>query len=168
MTRAIPIEKTRIFFGDIDFQQFTYSRNEDGDFLMTEDKAGIVIDHYIHHKISDFLCRIHSIKKKPELPGNEFTKKILIDEDREKRKRRTKENFQSQMLPLISSMVNSSGFKYSIEDVRDLKIFAFMDSVMRVQTIKSAEQLTAAYYAGNIDTKKFDTKKLNWLAELKT
>jgi hypothetical protein len=166
LATGMPKENTAVFFGDLDFSAFKLYRRGDGDLFMCDPETETVIDSYVYHKISSYICRLHNIKKKPELPGNLGTKKILIDEDRQKRKFKNEKGFKTQLMPLISAMVNSPGFKYALNDVRDLKIFAFMDSVMRIQTIKSVDQLTEAYYSGNIDTKKFDVKKLNWLGDL--
>ena len=167
MTRSLSPEDTSVFFGNLDLTKFELFRDmENDELVMIDHETGIKIDFYMHKKISDYLCRLHSIKKKPERPGNRYTKEILIQEDREKRLRTADKSVKSQMLPLISSMVNSPGFKYSIEEVRSMKLFAFMDSVYRIQTIKNAESLTSAYYSGNIDVKKFDTEKLNWLCDL--
>jgi len=168
MTRELSEKDTSMFFGDLDLTKFRLSKRDDGELIMSDPDTGTIIDRYIYYRISDYLCRLHSVKKKPELPGNKHTKMILIEDDKQRRKTIIEKDFKSQMLPLISSMVNSPGFKYSISDVRDLKMFAFMDSVMRVQTIKSVDYLTAAYYGGNIDTKKFDTNKLNWLCDLQS
>ncbi|MEG1562304.1 MAG: hypothetical protein RR365_01005 [Bacteroides sp.] len=166
MTRNLNSADTRIFFGDLNLSEFKMFRRDDGELLMVNPSNNVTINKYIHFKISTYLCALHSIKKKPELPGNKHTKIILIQDDRIKRRAKSDCSYKSQLLPLVSSMVNSAGFKYSINSIKDLKIYAFMDSVMRVQAIKSADHLTSAYYSGNIDTKKFDTKKLNWLCDL--
>jgi hypothetical protein len=165
MTAQIPQSDASIFFGDLDLSAFRAYKREDGEVFLANDDD-VVIDTLVHLKIADFLCRVHNIKKKPERPGNRHTKTILIDEDRHNRQRRGERAFESQLLPLISSMVNSAGFKYNLDDIRGLKLYAFMDSVARIQTIKAIEHMTTAYYSGNIDVKKFDTRKLDWLAPL--
>jgi len=165
MTSQMEPEVTNLFFGGLDFTQFKLYKREDG-LLFMKNNNDIIIDMYIHKKMSDFLCKVHHIKKKPEFAGNSRTKLVLVEDDRTRRNKHQSKEFQSQLLPLISSMVNSEGFKYGISDIRDMKLYAFMDSVARIQTIKSVEHLTTAYYTGNIDTKKFDTKKLDWLCDI--
>ena len=63
-------------------------------------------------------------------------------------------------------MVNSPGFKYTNETIRGMTYYAFMDSVVRTQSNHSIEHLTAAYYSGNIDTSKFDVKKLDMFCDI--
>lgn len=165
MSAQLRPEDTCIFLPNVDLSTFKLYKRNDGE-LMLINEDGVVIDKYIHKKIMDFLCCMHGIRKTPEFPGNKHTKMILIEDDRMRRKIQLAKEPKSQLMPLISSMVNSAGFKYSIEEIRGMHIYAFMDSVQRIQTIKSAEQLTTAYFSGNIDTKKFDKKKLDWLCDL--
>lgn len=158
-------ESTGVLLGDIDLSSFKMcQREEDGELFMVN-KDDIIIDKYVHKKIFDFVCTIHGIKKKPEFAANKITKRVLIEDDRAQRRRKKKE-YESQLFPLISAMVNSAEFKYNIETVQDMKLFAFMDSVRRIQHSRHVASLTEAYYSGNIDTDKFDTRKLEWLCDL--
>ena len=164
MSSIIPIERTRILFGDLDLQGFGLYQREDGDLIMVN-KDNVVIDMYIHKQIMNFLCLVHNIKKKPEFAGNELTKKFLIEDDRQRIARQRNKPYESQLLPLVSAMVNSPGFKYDLETVQNMKLYAFMDSVRRIQLIRSTFLLTEAYYGGHLD-EKFNTSKLDWLCDL--
>lgn len=164
MTAYLTPDQTGVFFGDLDLSGFKLYKRDDGE-LFLQNGSGIVIDRYIHKQISDFLCMIHGIKKSPERAGNKHTKMIMIEDERERREAQAKKEFHSNLLPLISAMVNSAGFKYTIEQIRGMPLYAFMDSVMRIQTIKSVDHLTDAFYSGNIDTKKFDKRKLDWMCD---
>lgn len=164
MTSDMTRDKTAILFGDLDFTKFRLYQREDGDLLMLN-QDGTVIDMYIHKRIAEFICKVHGIKKQPEFAGNKLTKMVMIEDDRQRNKKNANKKYESYLLPLISAMVNSEGFKYNLETVQDLKIYAFMDSVRRIQTIKSADHLTDAYYSGNLDVDKFDTSKLDWLCD---
>jgi len=164
MSAGLQKTETEILFGDLDFTEFYMKRREDGT-LFIENNSGVVIDMYIHKKIHDYLCRIHNIKKRPEFAGNKLTKMVMIEDDRQRLKRESTKAKESMLLPLISSMVNSEGFKYNIETVQNMKLFAFMDSVRRIQLIKSTDHLTTAYYSGNMDVDKFDKSKLDWLRD---
>lgn len=48
-----------------------------------------------------------------------------------------------------------------------MKVFAFYDSIKRVQKIQGARALMAGIYAGTIDQKKIDTDELNWMGDYK-
>lgn len=164
MSSVLPVDQTRILFGDLDLQRFGLYQRDDGDTIMVN-PDGVVIDFYIHKQISDFLCKIHSITKKPEFPGNELTKKFLIEDDRQRIARQRGKAYESSLLPLISSMVNSPGFKYDLSTVQDMKLYAFMDSVHRIQLMRYTFLLTEAYYGGHLEDN-FNTSKLDWLCNL--
>lgn len=63
------------------------------------------------------------------MPGNESTKMILIEDALEELQMASQKEYESFLKNLISAMVNYEGFKYNHEQVWDLKINAFMDSV---------------------------------------
>lgn len=166
MVGQVAREDTAIFFNDLDFSKFQLYRREDGELIFADIEDDIVIDSYVHKKILNFLCKLHNIKKKPELAGNKYTKQILIEEDRQRMQRSVSKEFESQLVPIISTLVNSPGFKHSLDEVRDMKYYAFIDSVLRIQSMNNVQYLSNAYFSGNIDTKKFDVKKLDLFCDV--
>lgn len=112
--------------------------------------------------------KIHRITPKPEKAANNFTKQILIDEDRQKRQHQSNKPFTSILLPLISGLVNSPGFKYNIQELKQIGIYAFMDAVERINAIYVATAAMQGQYSGMIDFSKNPQikKQLNWLRDL--
>lgn len=101
------------------------------------------------------------------MPANDTTKMILIEDDREELERNKHAEYHSQLKNLVSSMINSEGFKYNHAQVWDMKINAFMDSVRRISHIKNAELLLQSGYSGfGINLKDIDKKQIDWLGEL--
>lgn len=130
----------------------------------TED---VIIDEYTYILIANYLRNIHNLKKNEQVPANESTKQILIEDDREEYERNKHTQYQSQLLNLISAMVNCDGFKYNHSQVWDVKINVFMDSVKRISKIKNAALLLQSGYSGNgINLKDISQKQLDWLGEL--
>lgn len=120
-----------------------------------------------------FIREMHNIHPKRERAANKETLQLLVDEDRRKKIQRVKEASQepspgSFLLPLISSMVNSPGFKYDINSLKSLGIYAFLDSVQRIQAINTAASISAGMYSGMVDMSKNPNllKQLNWLRDL--
>ena len=70
------------------------------------------------------------------------------------------------MLPLVSAMVNSEGFKYNSKEVRNVGLFEFFDSVQRITTIKSSQALLQGGYSGMADLSKVPKESFNWLRDL--
>lgn len=165
-------EDTRILFGDIlDFSQMKLIHNHDihENVMIQITDAGkqIIIDRFVYSSIVSILRKIHRIKRNDELPGNEATRQILIEDARDEYEENKNKPVRSYLLPLVSTMVNSEGFKRDDTTVFDMKIGAFMDSVARVGKIKNAELLLQSGYSGfGIDLKKIDREAINYMGEL--
>ena len=170
LCRLYPREKTSILFGNLDFTEFKRLRHREDDspvLCQTVNGNPVIIDTCTYTVITDYLRLVHSILKDERLPANEATKMILIEDDRAEIERSRNKERHSQLKNLISSMVNSEGFKYNHSQLWDMKINAFMDSVKRITRIKNAELLLQSGYSGyGISLKDIDKKQLNWLGEL--
>lgn len=168
--KIYPREKTSILFGDLDFTRFKAGcRHDNGEPLLFQIIADemVVIDEFTYNMITDYLRQVHIIYKDEKIPANESTKMILIEDAREEIERNKNNEYHSQLKNLISSMINSGGFKYNHTQVWNMKINAFMDSVKRISKIKNAELLLQSGYSGfGISLKDIDKKQLDWLGEL--
>ena len=167
LSQELSQEMTQIFFPNIDFSKFILVDQGNGDKLMYDKTNDIKIDFFCHMRMMECLCRSHGIKKKVEKAGNKYTKQVLIDEDRQNRIIRSNKEFESNLFPLISSMVNYSGFKYDYSTVWNLTMFQFMDAVQRCKLIDSTNHLVSGIYAGTVDPKKIKNEKLNWMREVR-
>ena len=158
-------EDTQIFIPGVDFTKFALYKRDDGDFVFADKVNCITVDVMVHKKILDYLCAAHKIKKKPEKAGSALTKQWLIEEDRDKRKMaaaKKDKSFKSDLMPLVSSMVNHEGFKYDYETVKGLPFGQFMDAAARVQLIVSVDKIISGIYAGTVDGKKIAKSQLDW------
>lgn len=172
LARGFPKEKTCILFGGvIDFAQmeirFNTNLQENVLVQFLDNGTCLQIDKYVYASIVGVLRKMHRIKRNDELPGNETTRQILIEDARAEYEENRNRPARSYLLPLVSAMVNSEGFKRDDITVFDMKIYAFMDSVARIGRIKNAELLLSSGYSGfGIDLKKIDKREINWLGEL--
>lgn len=173
LARSFSKEKTKILFGDaIDFSamqlMYNHQLQENVMVQVLEHENCLQIDKYVYASIVNVLRRMHRLKRNDELPGNEATKQILIEDARDAYEESKANPNKPFLLPLISAMVNSAGFKRNDATVFDMKIYAFMDSVARIEKIKNAELLLQSGYSGfGVDLKKINKEEINWLAELK-
>lgn len=127
----------------------------------------VIIDEYTYNMIVDYICKSHFIERDLKRPANNSTKMVLIEDAREEIERNKNKEYHSQLKNLISSMINSEGFKYNHDQVWDMKINAFMDSVKRIGKIKNADLLLQSGYSGfGVNLKEIDNKQLDWLGEL--
>ncbi len=168
-SKCLDIEKTKVFFGDIDFNKFELCHNHNNgknELCQIVNDRLICIDERAYLWIAEILRKIHGIVPKVERAGSNTVRKILIEEDRKKLRYIKDEKHGSTLLPMISSLLNCSEFKYDLEGIRKLPVYTFMDSVVRIPTIKSSTALLQGCYSGMIDTHKIDKKELNWMRDL--
>lgn len=127
----------------------------------------ILIDEYTYTVIVDHLRKTYLIEKDEKVPANESTKLVLIEDAQIELRNNKNKEYKSHLKNLVSTMVNSEGFKYNHITVWDMKINAFMDSVRRISKIKNSDLLLQSGYSGyGIDLKGIDKKQLDWLGEL--
>ena len=162
---TLPIESTKLLFGDLDFTKLKPYRNkENGDIVLADLESGVKIDKLIYLRIVNYLRKVHNITPKIERAANKTTKQILIDEDRMKIRLNQEKPFKSYLLPLISSVKVRMG--YTKDYVRNEGFVEFFDDLARLQLINNADHLLAGCYSGMIDTKKINKADLNWLKEI--
>lgn len=162
--------KTSIIFGDLDFTKFQLlRRKEDNSIFLYQNlnNEDVIIDEYTYNVMVDYLCKSHFIERDLKMPMNESTKMILIEDAQADLIANSKKEYQSQLKNLISTMINVDGFKYNHEQVWDMKINAFMDSVKRIGKIKKANLLLQSGYSGfGVNLKEINQKQLDWMGEL--
>ena len=160
--------ETSIIFGDINFKDFKLRKNLETDEIVLYDPySKIIFDRYSYNVTMEIIRKTYGFKRNDEIPANEATRLILIEDAKNAYEENKNKPYKSQMLNLVSSMVNSEGFKHDEVTVFNMKIGAFMDSVKRISKIKSAELLLQSGYSGyGISFKDIDKKQLDWLGEL--
>lgn len=170
ISRNISADDTKLLLGDnISFKDMTPVKNpETNELALIDIENGIVITEEIYNLMIEQIRCMHDIVPKRERAANKETLDLLIREDRVKKSKKNGSNTESILLPLISSMVNSPGFKYDIYTLQNLGVFPFFDSVRRIQAINTANSISQGMYSGMVDISKNPTLKneLNWLRDL--
>ena len=165
LVQTLTPERTELLFGDLDFSKLRpFRNNQNGDIVLADREAGLVVDKMIYLRIVSYLRKAFNITPKVEKAANKMTKKILIEEDRKKIEFNKDKPFKSFLLPLISSVKVRQG--YTKDYVLNMGYVEFMNDVARLQVIHNADHLLSACYAGTIDMKKIDKKSLNWMCEI--
>ena len=160
-------DQTSILFGDIDFQAMRPFENVENDTVfLANPETGVIIDELAFGKIHSYLCSAHNLTKKVEKAANEFTKKFMIDEERQKLKHNAKQPYKSFLKPLISSVKCRMG--YTLDYVRNMGLVEFFDDLNRLQVIVNADALLQGSYSGMVDTSKIPKKHFDWCREITT
>ena len=163
---TLPKDKTYILFGDLDFQAMKPFENKLNETIVLRNPdTGAVIDELAYGKISSYLCSAHNLTKKVEKAANEFTKKFMIDEDRQKLQYNAKQPYKSFLRPLISAVKCRQG--YTLDYVKNMGLFEFFDDVNRLQVIVNADALLQGSYSGMVDTSKIQKSAFDWTRPIK-
>ena len=144
-------------------EDFMLSSDGENLFLISP-STGAKIDIGVYTQIRKYFMDMNGRSEKEEYnPGNETTMKFLIEQERKKRKREARRGHKSYLAPQISSLVWASGRTF--EDVYNLYLYQFFDGILRINKIKSYDNVCFGYYAGNIDSSSFNKVKesLNWM-----
>lgn len=158
---TLPKDKTYILFGDLDLQAMRPFENKQNDTVFLGDpETGAIIDELAYGKMQSYLCAAHNITKKVEKAANEFTKKFMIDEDRQKLQYNAKQPYKSFLRPLISAVKCRQG--YTLDYVKNMGLFEFFDDVNRLQIIVNSDALLQGSYSGMVDTSKVPKKNFDW------
>lgn len=165
LAQTLTPDRTSLLFGDLDFSKLRpFRNNQNGNIVLADKETGVIIDEMVYLRIVTYLRKLHNIKPKVEKAANKITKRILIDEDRNKILYSKDKPFKSYLLPLISAVKVKQG--YTKDYVKNMGFYEFMDDVNRMQVIHNADHLLSAAYAGTIDMKKINKAELNWMKEL--
>lgn len=165
LVQTLTPDRTSILFGGLDFSKLKpFRNNQNGDIVLADKETGIIIDQMIYLRIMSYLRKLHNIKPKIEKAANKTTKKILIEEDRQKLLIAKDKPFKSYLLPLISAIKVKQG--YTKDYVRNMGLYEFFDDVSRAQIIDQANHLLNGAYCGMADLKKVPKQDFNWMREL--
>lgn len=173
MLKSISQDKTaiRLLFPDYEIEKMNlvayrekdsdeaqyYLYDQEHDFLLPEDD---------YMKIAEYIRALLNIHPKVEKAKGKTTKQWMIDEDRMNAAQNDGKKTESTLLPLVSSCVNHPGFKYKLQELRDVGIYEFMDSVQRLQIYESSRALLQGSYSGFCDTSKIPKEQFNFMREL--
>lgn len=169
LVRWLDINATSILFEDVDFSLFklyTYQDNDSIVITLYNEVQGIEIDEDSYKHIAEYLRSMFNIYPKVEKAKGKTTKEWIIEEEREKLAKAQNESSKSTLLPLISSCINHPGFKYKLNELREVGIVQFMDSVQRLQIYESTVALNSGMYSGMCDLSKVDKKLFNFMRDI--
>ena len=169
LVKSLNSSTTCLLFKDIDFSLFDLygKKTEDGEiFTLYNPEQNIEISEKTYECIAAYLRLMFNIYPKIEKAKNKATKEAMIWEDEMNLKNSKNESNKSMLLPLVSSCVNHPGFKYKLEDLKNIGIVQFMDSVQRLQILENTTALMKGVYSGMIDVKGLDKDALNFMRSI--
>lgn len=168
----IDFSAIRLLFPDyrIEHMKLMPYREDDSDNLQlvlydAENEFILMESEYM--KIAEYIRTMLNVHPKVEKAKGKTAKKWMIDEDRMNIAQREISE-TSTLLPLISACINHPGFKYKLQELRDVGIYEFMDSVQRLQIYESTHALLGGSYSGFCDLKGVPKEQFNFMREMHT
>ena len=116
-------------------------------------------------EIAEYIREMLNIHPKVEKAKGKTAKRWMIDEDKMNALHRDEKN-TSTLLPLVSACVNHPGFKYKLQELREVGIYQFMDAVQRLQIYESSRALLQGSYSGFCDTSKVPQDNFNFMRDI--
>ena len=172
LTRIMP-KGSELLFDNIDFFKFE-PKTTDDEIPYLENSDGVIINEGIYNLMLANMRAINNvpIPKITKVKDDPVQKQMAIEDARNQlESRKRKAMFKpsgSALMPIVSSMVNSAGFKHNEKTVFDMNIYAFWDSVNRISAIKNADNLYRGLYSGWLDFKSNPSlkKEMDWMRKL--
>lgn len=126
----------------------------------------ITIDRTVYMRLVDVVRKMHGFKRNNIVPANESTKQDMIEDARDEHLASKYNTFKSILLPYVSSLINHPSCSYKHNDIWDLGINAFFDSIKRINKIQNATLLLQGAYSGFASLKGIDKERLDWSGDL--
>lgn len=133
----------------------------------TTNEYDICFDRITYKRVIKALTYLHGLKQNNDKPGNNGAKKLFILKSKQNFKKSKSKSNSSQMLNIISSLVNNSSFKYNWETILDINICQLMNSFNRIMKHERATLILQSGYSGfGLDLKDIDKKEIDWSGDL--
>lgn len=159
-----------ILFKDVnitDFHLYKEKKTEDSEekLCLYSPAYDIKLYEEDYMQIAEYIREMLNIHPKVEKAKGKTAKRWMIDEDKMNALHRDEKN-TSTLLPLVSACVNHPGFKYKLQELREVGIYQFMDAVQRLQIYESSIALLNGSYSGFCDTSKVDKDNFNFMRDI--
>lgn len=166
-------EPLKLIFKDFSFDDFVLisakrdvlDKEYDHLALFNEEKNILIYDDdYL--EIAEYIRTMMNIHPKTEKAKGKTTKHWMLQEDRMKAQQNNDKKDSSTLLPLVSACINHPGFKYKLEDLKQVNICQFMDSVQRIQKYEQGIAALHGIYGGMVLAKDIPNDLINFMGDL--
>lgn len=164
--KDMTINPLQLTLKDIDLADFDlYKSNVDNEMFLYNKEKDITINRLRYNQIIDIVRKIHGFKRNNEIPGNEATKQILIEDAREEAMLSLRKPYKSVLKPLISALSVNTG-QCGDDRIWNMKINMFFDNIKRTSKIQDAHLLLQGAYSGFSSLKGVDKSRLDWAGDI--
>lgn len=170
-TTVHDLSPLKLLFKDITFDDITLldiGEDEDGKqkFVLYSPSQDLLINEDNYNEIAEYIREVMNQHPKVEKARGKETKKSMIWEDEMKILNQKENGNESILLPLISSCINHPGFKYNLQELRDVGLYQFMDSVKRIQKYENGIAALHGGFSGFVSFKDIPEDTLNYMGDV--
>jgi len=175
--QGIDNDVIQLLFKDLDFSKFQLMSKqkldsdnpEDVEVVLYDADAKIEINQDVYEHIAQYLREMFKTFPENEFTKDKMLKKWWIDKDQREAARKEKKNEdenKTSILSIISACVNHPGFKYNVQQLRDIGVCQFYDSVQRLQIYENATACMGGMYSGMVDSSKIKPEQYNFMRSI--
>lgn len=175
MYKQLDKDALALLFHDVDllsFEQYDrhYADGREELILMNEDQS-IEINEDVYQHFHQYYQVAFNMKPEEEFTKDKFLKEWWIQKDerkamRDAEKAKKGKDMSSSIQPLISAYINHPGTKHNLQELRDVGVAEFFDSIQRLQIYESSIACMSGLYSGFVDSKAIKPEDYNWLKEI--
>ena len=172
MYKELDKDVVDLLFDNIDFQKFeVYSRlREDGteELFLYDEESDTEITEVVYQYFHQYLQTVFNMKPEEEFTKDKHLKEWWIRKDTVELKQKKKKNETSSFsfVPLISTYINHPATKHSLNELREVGVAEFFDSLKRIQLYEHATAVLKGMYSGFVDSKKIDPSKYDFCKDI--
>ena len=145
--------------------QYQESNLDEIRFCLYDEENDFILKEVEYMEIAEYIRTLLNFHPKVEKAKGKTAKQWMIDEDKMNMAQQQNEE-TSNLLPLISACINHPGFKYKLQELRNVGIYEFMDSVQRLQIYESTHALLSGSYSGFCDLKGVPKDQFNFMRDI--
>jgi len=172
MYKELDAEVVNLLFDNVDFSKFeVYSRpQEDGteEIFLYDEESDTEITEVVYQYFHQYLQTVFNMKPEEEITKDRHLKEWWIRKDNVElsQKAKKKDTSSFSFVPLISTYINHPATKHSLQELRDVGVAEFFDSLKRIQLYEHATAVLKGMYSGFVDAKKIDPASYDFAKDI--
>lgn len=170
--KNIDSDASKLLFGDLDFSLFEPKiLNVDENtkkLTLVNEEQNVEIDEDVYQQFHQYFQEMFNMHQEELLTEEKRMKEWWIAKDRreQERKAKKKDDKSYSIQPMISALVNHPGFKYKLQELKEVTVSEFYDSVQRLQIYEQSHALLGGMYGGFISGKDIEPESYNFMREV--
>ncbi len=170
LKNGINANASALMFGDLDWSKFELSQKTIGEekkIILYDAENGIEINEEVYFHISQYLRAVFNMTPEEKITTDKILRQWYITKDqRQKAIDKEKGEESTSIQSIISACVNHPGFKYNLEELKNVGVCQFYDSVKRIQVYENTTALLGGMYSGMIDSSHLKESDYNFMKNI--